>query len=750
MKNLLLSLFLFFISTISVAQTGQLSGVIRDAASGEPLIGANIAIEETSTGLATNRFGQFAIPAIEAGTYHISVSYIGFEKLKQEVQIQDGEETRLELSMNLAKVLLEDVEITESLQQNTALISALDIRLRPITNSQDILKIVPGLFIAQHAGGGKAEQIFLRGFDIDHGTDIALSVDGMPVNMVSHAHGQGYSDLHFVIPETVERVAFDKGPYDARKGNLNTAGFADFHTKKRLPKNQIKLEMGQFGTRRVLGMANLLKASENRNNPSLYLATAYTLTDGYFESPQHFNRFNGLIKYYDQSKAGHTFELSVSAFRSRWSASGQIPLRAVNNGSISRFGAIDDTEGGKTSRYNFNALFNLDLNNGSFIENQFYVSRYNFDLISNFTFFLNDPENGDQIRQSEGRTLWGSKHTYWSDWSLLGLEAYSEFGIGFRQDLIKDIRLSQTLAKNTIVADLARGDITESNIYLYAEEEVNLNDRLHLTAGLRYDLFRFKYEDALLSSVNRTMQTIFSPKAKLSYQAADNLNLYVKSGIGFHSNDTRVVIARSAQQTLPKAYGLDIGTLWKPMDNLLVNLAFWRLDLDQEFVYVGDAGIVEAGGRTKRQGIELGTRYQFSPYLYANVDLNVTDPRSVDNPESQSFIPLAPTFTSLGSLNFESRKGISGHVGYRFLDDRPANEDNSLTAEGYFLLDVALRYKVGAFDLGLTIENLLNREWREAQFETESRLAGEAMPVSEIHFTPGTPFQARISASIEF
>lgn len=748
MKSYVLIIFMALLSLPTLAQKGLVTGKIVDE-QGEPLIGANVILLETSQGSPTNRLGKFYLENIDSGKYQLQVTFIGFEKYTEEIIVNDQGKTEVEVALTSLNLSLEDVEIMPGIDQNQSQISAIDIGLRPIKSSQDVLQIVPGLFIAQHAGGGKAEQIFLRGFDIDHGTDIALSVDGMPVNMVSHAHGQGYSDLHFVIPETIERVAFDKGPYYTNQGNLNTAGFAAFSTRKRLKENLIKLEGGQFNTFRGLGMFNLITPTNERYAPSLYLATEYSISDGYFESPQHFNRFNGLLKFNQNLNDRHTLDISASAFSSRWSGSGQIPQRAVDSGQISRFGAIDDTEGGRTSRYNFNAQLTSEFNDGSFIENQVFLSHYDFNLVSNFTFFLNDPVFGDQITQSENRTLFGSKHSYWNDWSLLGRDASTELGIGFRHDIINDNRLSRTFQKNTILGDLAFGDIRETNLYLFTEEQVNLTNKLEVTTGLRYDWFSFNYNDALAASQPRVSQGIFSPKLKLSYTVNPNLNLFVKSGIGFHSNDTRVVVARPGEQILPKAYGLDIGSIWKPSDKLLVNLALWRLNLDQEFVYVGDEGIVEAGGKTTRQGVELGLRYQFTPRLYASMDVNYTDPQAVDEAEGEQYIPLAPTFTSIGSLIYDNNKRFSGSLSYRLLGDRSANEDKSLIADGYFLLDMTANYRIGRFDIGLSIENLLNRDWKEAQFETESRLFSENSSVSEIHFTPGTPFQARLSLGIK-
>ncbi|NJO25150.1 MAG: TonB-dependent receptor plug domain-containing protein [Bacteroidia bacterium] len=289
-------------------------------------------------------------------TVYIMVSSIGY---KSEMINIAGATSSVTIQLKQGIVDLNELVISpasSSFRFNT--ISKIDLSTRPVKSSQELLRIVPGLFIAQHQGGGKAEQIFLRGFDIDHGTDISISVDGLPVNMVSHAHGQGYADLHFLIPETVEKVGFDKGPYFAGKGNLATAAYVDFTTKEFLDKNSIKLELGDFNTKRVVGMLKLFNKQTQKNRQQFYVASEYSATDGYFESPQDFHRFNIMGKY--NAWFGNQSQLTIAAstFDSKWNASGQIPDRAVRNSLITRFGAVDDTEGGNTSRTNFTVKYN--------------------------------------------------------------------------------------------------------------------------------------------------------------------------------------------------------------------------------------------------------------------------------------------------------------------------------------------------------------------------------------------------------
>jgi outer membrane receptor protein involved in Fe transport len=273
-----------------------------------------------------------------------------------------------------------------------------------------------------------------------------------------------------------------------------------------------------------------------------------------------------------------------------------------------------------------------------------------------------------------------------------------------------------------------------------------------MSAAVRLDLFTFNYIDALAPGYERqsVSKATVSPKLNFSYHASRKLNLFVKSGIGFHSNDTRVVVAQRGEDILPRAYGVDVGATVKVSDQLLLTATAWTLHLDQEFVYVGDEGVVEPGGKTVRQGLDLSLRYQLMPWLYFDGDVNLTDPKAKDAPEGEDYIPLAPTFTSIGGLSFRIKHGVNASLRYRYMGDRAANEDNSVKAKGYFLADAVLKYTRPKFEWSFVAENLFNKAWNEAQFDTESRLQNEVVPVSEIHFTPGTPFFFKTGISFFF
>jgi outer membrane cobalamin receptor len=719
-------LMLYFQLFVLTGNSQIQKGVIKDSI-GSPIENAYIINTTSQSHAHSNEFGSFSIDKTKNSDI-LSVSALGYKKKSFTVSSDNFE---IVLEDDIYK--LEQVVIQSKLSAMNV-ISKIDLQTSPVNSSQEILRKVPGLFIGQHAGGGKAEQIFLRGFDIDHGTDIAISVDGMPVNMVSHAHGQGYADLHFVIPDIIEKIDFGKGTYYANKGDFATAGYVAFQTKEKIDKSYISLEAGQFNSSKMVGVFNLL---ENKKNQYAYLATEYILTDGPFDSPQNFNRINLFGKYTCVFTDTSKLSITGSQFTSKWDASGQIPQRLIDNGTISRFGAVDNTEGGTTSRTNINVAYTKKIDENTFVKNTFFYSKYQFELYSNFTFFLNDPINGDQIRQKESRDLYGFN----SEWNKKSNNSVFQFGVGLRADATKNTELSHTLGRYTTLQTLKLGDIDETNMFSYLNYEFTFG-KFKINPALRLDYFKFSYQDKLSLSFKSQVEdkVKVSPKLNFIYSENTNLQFYLKSGLGFHSNDTRVVVAQTGKEILPTAIGSDFGTIFKPIPRLVVNSAIWYLFLEQEFVYVGDEAIVELSGKSKRMGCDFGLRYQLTDWLFLNTDINYTYARSIDTPKGENYIPLAPDFTSTGGVTVSKWKHFSGGIQYRYLKSRPANEDNSIVARGYMVSDMNINYEMKHFIFGISIENIFNTEWNETQFATESQLKNETQGVEEIHFTPGTPF----------
>ncbi|MBC7851351.1 MAG: TonB-dependent receptor, partial [Chitinophagaceae bacterium] len=383
-------------------------------------------------------------------------------------------------------------------------------------------------------------------------------------------------------------------------------------------------------------------------------------------------------------------------------------------------------------------------------ENQFYYSYYNFNLHSNFTFFLNDPINGDQIRQREGRNIFGYHSKLHTKSAFRNLTLESVYGAGFRLDQTKNSELSHTINRNTVLSYTQFGDIKELNGFVYADETF-LIGKWAINTGLRLDNFVFNYNDKLLAAqLPRQNEAILSPKISLQYTIDNHTQVYVKTGKGFHSNDARVVVFNRGQQILPAAYGADLGVMLKPAPRLFINAALWYLYLQQEFVYVGDEGVVEPSGKTRRIGVDLGARYQLTNWLFADANFNLSKPRSIEESKGNDFIPLAPTFTSTGGVSWKATNGINGSLRYRHMSDRAANEDKSVIAQGYTVTDLSLNYTNRRYEIGIAIENLFDVKWNETQFNTESRLKNEPTPTNEIHFTPGVPFFARLKLAVFF
>lgn len=639
-------------------------------------------------------------------------------------------------------VTLQDVTVVHRVNHLNE-IAKVDLARNPVRSSQEVLRVVPGLFIAQHAGGGKAEQMFLRGFDLDHGTDINISVDGMPVNMVSHAHGQGYADLHFLQPELIENVEFDKGNYNMMYGDLANAGYVAFKTKDRMS-NEIALEIGTHEYQRYRTSISFL----NTKTQSLYASMAFLNDEGFFDSPQHFKRFNFMTKYTNWGESSK-FSISLSHFNSSWNASGQIPERAVNNGTIGWFGSLDASEGGSTSRTSLNLSHHMHMADNSELNTTAYLSYYTFNLFSNFTFMLNDPEHGDEINQREKRFIGGANSVYTHRFDVNDETWKWATGAGFRYDMVKDIALYHTEKRNQI-GTYALGDIGESSLFAYTGLEINLG-RWMINPSVRIDWFHFNYTDKTATEYSDpgVAQATVSPKLNIVYNPSDYVQLFLKGGKGFHSNDARVVVVENGKNVLPVTYGVDLGFHWKPFPTLMFNAAGWFLFMEDELVYVGDEAIVEPSGRSRRLGVDVGVRWEFLKNFYFQADYTYSHGRMVDEPKGENYIPLAPVSTFLTGLTYQNKNFSIGASG-RFLSRRPANEDYSLAASSYFIIDINASYTWKKFTFGAAIENLLNKKWREAQFATETFIPGDKEPITDICFTPGTPFAFRGSIAFNF
>jgi TonB-dependent Receptor Plug Domain len=608
-----------------------------------------------------------------------------------------------------------------------------DFQLRPEGRPADILRLVPGFVISQHQGGGKAEQYFLRGFDADHGTDVALFIDGLPVNLRSHAHGQGYADLHFLIPETVQRLDGFKGPYFVEFGDFATAGAFNFVMRDTVDENYAEAAGGSWGTQRYLTLI-----SPTRDALKTLVAIEYYRSDGPFEHPNGYERFNLFAKAKATLAEGMDLAVWASYYMADWHGSGEIPTRAVRAGVISRFGSIDPNEGGSTQRANLNVDWRWKLDENQLVTVHTYGTYYELDLFNDFTFFLNDPQNGDEINQRDRRFMAGFDALYQYQTRPFGVSLTSSAGFQYRIDTPRVV-----LANSVQRHQLARTQdvsIVEQSYSPFVKFDVVPLPWLRFVTGARGDIFTYDVHSRVNTTGDdlngRVTQARPNVKANLALGPWYQTEFFANFGTGYHSNDARAVVSDPNLTALPTAQGYEFGLRSKAIPRTELSLTYWVIDLASELVFVGDDGTTEARGPSHREGIEFAVRVKILDWLTFSGDVTAAKAEF----DTGGAVPLAPLLTSRADLTARLPWGLSSSLSMRYLGDRYADEERHQTARGYLLFDITARYRYKWLEAFVSIENLANTEYREAQFFFTSRLAGEpAGGVPDIHYTPGNP-----------
>lgn len=639
-------------------------------------------------------------------------------------------------------------------------IGPVELRLRPRSErSGDLVEALPGLFTAQHAGGGKADQYFLRGFDADHGTDIAFFVDGVPVNLPSHAHGQGFTDLHFIIPEMLVGLTGTKGPYAAQLGDFATAGSVSMHLAEVLTESLARVEVGQYGMRRALvGVSPPLG-----NDWRAVVAAEVAAQDGPFVHPEGLERVNLYARVTRDLGSRGKLSFAWMSYGSNWNGSGQIPGRAVcGEGElqnpppeaygahcIDRFGAVDASEGGDTQRHSAQLAFTTR-SDAADLAVLVYAVRYRFTLWSNFTFFAQDPVRGDELEQDDDRWVLGGdvrarRHDHWR-----GMTFTTTTGIQARSDSTED-QLWHDEARVHLAPTTLAG-VTESSVGAFAQEDARVAPWLRFVLGARADRVDVNVVDHLGTASGAAGKTRLSPKWMAIVTPSRTLDFYADWGRGFHTNDARgVVQAKNAATLIVPATGYEVGTRLRPASGLDFAAAGFLLDLDSELVWDGDTGTTQPSGATRRYGLELTGHWRLGGWLFADAAATFTHAEFRANAGNGSAVALAPTRTLTAGVGVMRRLDawtLFGSVRVKSIADRPATQDGSLVAQGYTLLNAEAGVRFRDLELGVDVLNLLNTRWREAQFATTSRLAWEPAAVTGMDYTPGWPLTVMGHASV--
>lgn len=646
------------------------------------------------------------------------------------------------------------IGVAESASQGT--LGARGLQARPTYRPGELLEAMPGLIATQHSGEGKANQYFLRGVNLDHGTDLAIFVDGMPVNLRTHAHGQGYADLSFLIPELVERVVYKKGPYYVEEGDFSSAGVARVGIVDRLPAHNAALSAGSFGYRRAL-----FTGSPAEGGPKLVYGLEYVETDGPWSRPDNLGKLNGLLRYVS-GDAANGFSATAMGYRGRWSATDQIAQRAVDHGTIGRFDSLDPSDGGRAERYSLSGQWRRT-SAGGITQASVYGIRSRLNLFSNFTYFLNDQVNGDQFEQADRRSLLGAdvSHTWitkWSGFAGSGLATENTLGLDTRADRLR-AGLFNTVERSR--TGTTRDDtVREDSVGVYAQNRTTWTQWFRSVAGVRTDFFRADVRSDTAANSGRAHDRQVSPKLGLIFGPWASTEYYVNWGRGFHSNDARGAtitidpLSRAAAERVPllvRSRGEEVGLRSAVLPKVVLTAALFRLDFDSELVFVGDAGTTEASRASRRIGGEVTLRYAPRPWLLFDLDYAQTRARFRDDDAAGKFIPGAPERVVSLKAVVDSIGPWSGALALRHFGARPLIEDNSVRSSSTTLVAGKLGYRVNkTLRFELAGFNLLNRKDNQIEYYYASRLRGETAGVSDRHFHPVEPRSWRLAAVVSF
>jgi len=643
------------------------------------------------------------------------------------------------------------------------IVSGLRIAALPILRPGEIMEMVPGLIVTQHAGDGKANQYFLRGFNLDHGTDFATYVNGVPANMPTHAHGQGYTDLNFLIPELVDLIAYKKGTYSAIDGDFSAAGSARLEYRKSLDGHLAEVTAGANGYKRLL-----LAGSPKRQDGQWLYGLEVFKNDGPWLVPENYQKLNGVLSYSDGTRL-NGYSVTGMLYKSNWISTDQVPLRAINQGLIGRFGSLDPTTGGETHRYSVSSQL-AQTGKDRQTKANFWALDSALDLWSNFEYCIGSIEKtgncaaGDQFKQAEKRKAFGFgiSEARYHQLSLLNsnYESAFTFGMDGRSDNISPVGLYKTTRR--AVTETVREDVvTQSSVSLWAQNEIRWTSTIRSIMGARADAYQFDVKSNVAANSGKASDQKVSPKLSLIYGPTGITEFYANYGAGFHSNDARgtTISVDPLDRTTPvsrvdplvKAIGSELGMRTEIVKGWNSNLALWKLKMASELLFIGDAGTTEPSAPSKRYGVEWNNFYAINKELSLDLDLAWAHSRFVNDNNQKTYIPGAVSSTANIGLSFDNTGPWFGSVRLRYFGPRPLTEDGSIKASSSTLANLRFGYKLNAqTKVSFDVYNLLNQKANDIEYAYTSQVANEATPVFDRHIHPSEPRSIRVTMTYRF
>jgi outer membrane receptor protein involved in Fe transport len=767
---------LMLVSCLSAAEAagaeppGSIAGRVADDA-GSPLPG--VAVEAASAALPSVRVattdleGRFRLEELPAGKYRVTYTLLGFQGVMREaVAVASGAEAAADATLRLS--VTADVLVTarrtfrnvadiaepgESLvgvadASTQGAVTAEQIELRPIARAGDVLETVPGVVISQHSGEGKANQYYLRGFNLDHGTDFATTVAGIPVNLPTHAHGHGYTDLNFVVPELVSGIQYKKGPYFVEDGDFTTAGSANINYVNVLDGPIARVDGGSYQYVR-----GLFADSPQVGDGNLLFAIEGVFSNGPWQLRDAYRKYNGVLRY-SLGDARNGFAATFMGYGASWKSTDQVPARAVEGGSLDRFGTIDPTDGGESRRFSGSLEWQRS-DADSVTRAVAWGLGYELDLFSNFTYFLEDPVQGDQFEQLDDRNAYGLKatHRWLANW--FGFHAENEAGVQGRFDDIHQIGLFRTVARRRITT--TRLDrVSQWNAAAFFQNTMQWAPRFRTVLGVRGDYYDFDVT-AISDPANggSASRGIFSPKLSVIFGPYDQTELYANAGYGFHSNDARgatitrdPVTGAPAERVTPlaRAFSAEVGVRSMILPRWQSTLALWGLDIASELVFVGDAGTTEAS-RPSRRGVEWSNYFRVLPWMTLDLDYSYSVARFRDDAPEGSFIPGAVQNVLAAGVSVDSVGDVFGSIRLRYFGPRPLVEDNSVRSDASTTVNALIGYELArGLRAQAEVFNVFDARVSDIDYYYASRLPGEpAGGVDDVHFHPTTPRSVRFS-----